>query len=103
MARERQRRRFAKHRAVRCNAHAAGRTFDEDGLLDAHARSLLHDAAERLKLSARGYHRVLRLARTIADLADREVVAKLDVAEALRYRPRVDAAAGEASPSTASP
>jgi magnesium chelatase family protein len=55
------------------------------------ARLLLHDAAERLKLSARGYHRVLKLARTIADLADREVVAKGDVAEALRYRPRVDA------------
>jgi magnesium chelatase family protein len=90
MARERQRRRYTSQRGVRCNAHASGRALDADGCVDADARSLLHDAAERLKLSARGYHRVLKLARTIADLADRDVVAKGDVAEALRYRPRVD-------------
>jgi magnesium chelatase family protein len=91
MARERQRRRYVKQRGVRCNAHASGRALDANGLVEADARHLLHDAAERLKLSARGYHRVLKLARTIADLADRDVVGKTDVAEALRYRPRVDA------------
>jgi magnesium chelatase family protein len=90
MARERQRRRYAAQRGVRCNAHASGRALDAGGLVEADARALLQDAAERLKLSARGYHRVLKLARTIADLADRDVVGKSDVAEALRYRPRVD-------------
>jgi magnesium chelatase family protein len=90
MARERQRRRYARQRGVRCNAHASGRALDANGLVEADARHLLHDAAERLKLSARGYHRVLKLARTIADLADRDVVGKADVAEALRYRPRID-------------
>jgi magnesium chelatase family protein len=91
MARERQGRRYAGQRGVRCNAHTSGRALNSDGLVEADARALLHDAAERLKLSARGYHRVLKLARTIADLADRDVVGKTDVAEALRYRPRIDA------------
>ncbi|MDQ3995559.1 MAG: YifB family Mg chelatase-like AAA ATPase, partial [Gemmatimonadota bacterium] len=95
MARERQRRRYAAQRGVRCNAHASGRALDARELVEADARTLLHDAAERLKLSARGYHRVLKLALTIADLADREVVGKTDVAEALRYRPRVDAREAE--------
>jgi magnesium chelatase family protein len=89
-ARERQRRRYAAHCGVRCNAHASGRALDAGGFVDADARHLLHEAAERLMLSARGYHRVLKLARTIADLAERDVVAKPDVAEALRYRPRGD-------------
>jgi magnesium chelatase family protein len=97
MARERQRRRYAAHRGVRCNAHASGRTLDANGLVEPDARGLLHDAAETLKLSARGYHRVLKLARTIADLADRDVVVKTDIAEALRYRSRVDSHAAESA------
>jgi magnesium chelatase family protein len=90
MARDRQRRRYAGQRGVRCNGHASGRALDASGVVEADARALLHDAAERLKLSARGYHRVLKLARTIADLTDRDVVATMDVAEALRYRPRFE-------------
>ncbi|MFN2563493.1 MAG: YifB family Mg chelatase-like AAA ATPase [Gemmatimonadaceae bacterium] len=90
-ARERQRRRYAKQRGVRCNAHASGRALEANGFVEADARTLLHDAAERLRLSARGYHRVLKLARTIADLADSDAVTKTDVAEALRYRPRGEA------------
>jgi len=49
---------------------------------------LVTTAMETLKLSARGYHRVLRVARTIADLGGSDVVAEPHVAEALRFRPR---------------
>jgi magnesium chelatase family protein len=49
---------------------------------------MLGAAMESLKLSARGYHRVLRVSRTIADLESSECVGEHHVAEALRYRPR---------------
>jgi magnesium chelatase family protein len=57
-----------------------------DSANDAAGRTLLTDAAERLRLSARGYHRVLRVARTLADLDGAEGVRRLHVAEALSYR-----------------
>ena len=47
---------------------------------------LLHQAAEQMHLSARGFHRVLKVARTLADLAGREPVTRIDIAEALSYR-----------------
>jgi predicted ATPase with chaperone activity len=50
----------------------------------------LRAAAQRLQLSARAFHRVLKLARTIADLAEAETIAAPQLAEALQYRPRVD-------------
>lgn len=56
--------------------------------LDAAGQELLRGAATRLHLSARSYHRVLRLARTIADLAGHEQIAVADLAESLQYRPR---------------
>ena len=49
-------------------------------------RALLRQASERMHLSARGYHRVLRVARTLADLEGREEVRRVHVAEALSYR-----------------
>jgi magnesium chelatase family protein len=53
---------------------------------DPAARQLLVDAAERLHLSARGYHRVLKVARTLADLAGSPIIGRIHIAEALSYR-----------------
>ena len=86
-ARARQRKRYRSVARVRCNAHAAGRWLDTRTPVDDDARDLLASAAERCGLSARAYHRVLKVARTIADLDDADAVAWTHVAEALRYRP----------------
>jgi magnesium chelatase family protein len=56
--------------------------------LDAAGEGLLRAAMRQLHLSARAYHRVLKLARTIADLAGAERVAATHLAEALQYRPK---------------
>lgn len=64
-----------------------GRLREHVGL-SASARMFVRDAAERLQLSARGYHRVLRVARTIADLDGHDGVSDEDLAEALQYRDR---------------
>jgi magnesium chelatase family protein len=57
--------------------------------LDAACNSLMKTAMSQLQLSARAYHRVLKLARTIADLADCEKISPNHLAEALQYRPRM--------------
>jgi len=88
-ARARQSERFAKlpeDRRVRTNAAADGTLLDEIATPDADGKKLLLDAAERLKLSARGYHRVMRVARTLADLDGSAGVRRIHVAEALSYR-----------------
>jgi magnesium chelatase family protein len=74
-------------RGISCNAHAPGRWIDSRGGINPDARALLHKAACRLSLSARSYHRVLKVARTIADIDEDSQVAERHVAEALRYRP----------------
>jgi magnesium chelatase family protein len=86
-ARATQRKRFSKARGISCNAYASGRWLDAHTPIHAGARSLLQTAAERLSLSARGYHRVLKVARTIADLEDAGEIATVHIGEALRYRP----------------
>jgi magnesium chelatase family protein len=91
-ARGAQRNRFAKKQGISCNAYAVGRWLDAHTPVHAEARTLLQTAAERLGLSARGYHRVLKVARTIADLEDVTEIVPGHIAEALRYRPRVEAA-----------
>jgi len=53
-------------------------------------RAMLDDSAERLGLSARAYHRVIKIARTIADLAGAEEVTADHILEAIQYRPRVN-------------
>lgn len=87
-ARARQQERFAAQGAghLLTNAEADGDLLTQIAPLQPAALKLLTDAAEKMKLSARGWHRVLRVARTIADLAGREVIDVPDVAEALSYR-----------------
>lgn len=92
-ARAAQRKRFAKARGISCNAYASGRWLDARTPVHAGARSLLQTAAERLFLSARGYHRVLKVARTIADLENANEIAPGHIGEALRYRPMTRPAA----------
>lgn len=84
-ARERQLQRFAGTRLT-CNAEIGPSEFCA---VDPAAEKLLKAAMQQLHLSARAYHRVLKLARTIADLAGSDGIAANHVAEAIQYRPRV--------------
>jgi magnesium chelatase family protein len=88
-ARERQIARFAKLPAQdrpRSNAELDGRALEELAAPEPAGRKLLDDAAERMKLSARGYHRVMRVARTLADLEAASTPTRAHIAEALGYR-----------------
>src|SRR5579863_9231355 len=89
-ARARQSARYSRLPAaagIRTNAQADGALLDEIATPDAAGRALLVRAAERLRLSARGYHRVLRVARTLADLEGAAAIGRAHIAEALSYRP----------------
>jgi magnesium chelatase family protein len=96
MARDVQRDRYARtgsgglsrdgRRVVRTNAEADGELLERIALLDSSGRDLLTQAASAMHLTARGYHRVLRVARTLADLEGVDAVRRPHVAEALSYR-----------------
>ena len=98
-ARQRQRTRFSKERrgastvlasgaAPACNADMTPADVRLHCQLDDTGRSLMRTAMNQLQLSARAYHRVLKLARTIADLAGEEQIGPSHLAEALQYRPK---------------
>lgn len=78
--------RYTSRAEVRVNADAEGALLEEVATPDDEGRALLTQAAERIGLSARGYHRVLRVARTIADLEGEETVGRTAVAEAISFR-----------------
>jgi len=84
-AREIQRRRLAG-RTITCNARFGPREIQQFIQLDPHTQSLLKHALNDLNLSARAYHRVLKVARTIADLGGSDTVRLEDVSEAIQYR-----------------
>jgi magnesium chelatase family protein len=75
---------------VRTNAQATGVLLEEVAKPNKPGLALLREAADAMRLSARGYHRVLRVARTLADLDGAEHVGRIHLAEALSYRARVD-------------
>ena len=84
-ARARQTDRYAGQ-GIATNAEAEGEALNDAAKLETNARTLLAEAADRMRLSARGYTRALRVARTIADLAGAETTGRAQVAEALSYR-----------------
>ncbi|MGV8841374.1 MAG: ATP-binding protein, partial [Bauldia sp.] len=87
-ARERQSARFAALNvpSILTNAACPPSLLDEVAAADAGALALLRDAAEKMRLSARAYHRVLKVARTIADLDAAPRVGRIHLAEALSFR-----------------
>lgn len=78
--------RFGPGSALRVNADLEGEMLERHAAPDAEGRMLISQVAERMGLSARGYHRVLRVARTIADLDGEEAVRKRHIAEAVSFR-----------------
>lgn len=84
-AREIQRGRFRGKR-IFCNAHMGVRHLKQHCEMGESERRLLETAMERLSLSARAYHRIIKVARTIADLAGEEKISTAHLAEAIQYR-----------------
>ena len=84
-ARNIQRRRFGSDGSM-CNAHIGSRQLRDYCALDGESEQLMHDAFDSMGLSARSYDRILRVARTIADLAGEERIGPEHLAEAVQYR-----------------
>jgi len=91
-ARDLQAERYAARGAsnVLTNAQASGPLLEQVARADGAGLALLRDAADAMHLSARGYHRVLRVARTLADLDGAEKIGRVHLAEALSYRALAD-------------
>jgi magnesium chelatase family protein len=85
-ARERQQARFRKGNKTTCNARMSSRAIRQHCKLDNDSQDLIRNAMTSLSLSARAYDRILKVARTIADLAGTEVIGPEHVSEAIQYR-----------------
>jgi len=85
-ARKIQEERFKPYKGIHCNAMMTEKMLHEFAEPDAASLDMLRMAMERLKLSARAYSRILKVARTIADLAGSEQVQSMHIAEAIGYR-----------------
>ena len=90
-ARDIQNKRFANGKSadIVCNADMRIGEIRQFCQLQAEGQSLMRSAMSQLQLSARAYHRILKLARTIADLAGSEEIQSTHLAEALQYRPKL--------------
>ena len=85
-ARKIQEQRFANHPGVYCNAQMESKLLHQYATLDEQGLNLLRNAMNRLNLSARAYDRILKVARTIADLEGSETILSHHLAEAISYR-----------------
>ena len=88
-ARARQRERFAGTE-IASNADMRPAQIRQYCALDEDCQTLMKTAMRQLQLTARAYHRVLKLARTIADLAGAEAITQVHLAEAIQYRPKLE-------------
>jgi magnesium chelatase family protein len=88
IARQRQIDRFTKYEHVSSNSDMRVKEIREFCILDPEGESLIASAMRQMRLSARAYHRILKLSRTIADLANVEKIKSIHIAEALQYRPK---------------
>ena len=87
-----QKERFKKfNREIKTNSEMNVKDISKMVKLEDEVRNLLDDSAERLALSARAYHRVIKIARTIADLENSEDIKANHILEAIQYRPKVSA------------
>jgi magnesium chelatase family protein len=87
-ARERQRKRFSNKSGLYANSDMGVSDIQEHCAMKADAQQLLQVSTKRLQLSARAYHRIIKLSRTIADLDNKDDIELSHVAEAVQYRPR---------------
>ncbi len=77
---------FKGDKIIRTNAEVEGQTLEKIATPDIEGQKLLSQAIDKMKLTARGYHRVLRVARTLADLEGAQQIARHHIAESLAYR-----------------
>ncbi len=89
-ARARARTRFGENKDLKTNADMRAKDIEKYITLSEKNRILIEEGAKRLGLSARGYHRVLKLARTIADLDESNEIKDTHLLEALQYRPKIE-------------
>lgn len=86
LARSRSNHRFQQEKQIKCNAEMQSKQLREHCQLDDNCRNLLENAIRKLNLSARGMDRIIKVSRTIADLADCDQIQVQHIAEAIQYR-----------------